>query len=183
MSSINTWRLKPGGFYNFEMKKIINICFLSLLLISCSNKEQKLKRAGEPDVLYVQESDQEMNAAIKKAKETFSDFQKAFNSRNPDYSNFCLKQEFDTSDGGGEHIWIGDLQLKDDGYYGIVQNTPVDVANVKLGDSVKVSLEKMSDWMYYDRNIVEGGYTVKVLRNHMTDDEKKEMDAEGLIYK
>ncbi|WP_027387152.1 YegJ family protein [Chryseobacterium gregarium] len=164
------------------MKKVISICLLSFLVISCQDKEQKLKRTGERDVLYVQNSDQEMNAAIKKAKETFSDFQTAFNNDNPDYSNFSIKQKFDTSDGGGEHIWIGDLQSKEGGYYGIVQNVPVDVAEVKLGDSVKISPERLSDWMYQDKNLVKGGYTIKVLRNHMTPEEKKEMDAEGLIY-
>ncbi len=54
--------------------------------------------------------------------------------------------------------------------------------NVKFGDKVFVDIDNLSDWMYYDKNIVKGAFTVKVLRKNMTYEEKKQMDSEGLIY-
>lgn len=166
------------------MKKITIICLLSLFITNCNDGvKRKLEREGEPDVLYVESVDDEMNLAIAKAKETFPEFEKAFQENNPNFENFTIKQKFKTSNGGGEHIWIGDLKFKNGKYFGVVQNVPVDVKQIKLGDSIEVSLPNMSDWMYYNKNFVRGGYTIKVLRKHMTDDEKKEMDAEGLIYK
>lgn len=167
------------------MRKIIAICILSLFTMSCNDSiKKKLERKGEPDVLYVESANDEMNFAITKAKETFPEFEKAFQSDNPNFENFTIKQKFETSDGGGEHIWIGDLKFKDGQYFGIVQNEPIDVKEIKLGDSVKVSLTNMSDWMYNDKKIVKGAYTIKVLRKYMTEEEKNEMDAdgEGLIY-
>lgn len=164
------------------MKKVIFICLLAFM-INCQEKREKLKRGGQPDVMYFKNSDEEMNVAVKNAQKTLSEFQKAIQSKNPSYSNFTLKQEFDTSDGGGEHIWIGDIQLKDGKYYGIVQNEPVDTEiSVKLGDSIEVPIDKISDWMYNDKNIVKGAYTIKVVRKYMSPEEKKGMDAEGLIY-
>lgn len=154
-------------------------------MMNCQEKKEHeiFKRKGEPNVVYFENSDEEMNIAVKNAKETLFEFEKAIQSNNPDYSNFTLKQEFDTSDGGGEHIWIGNIHLKDGKYYGIVQNEPVDPkVGVKLGDSVEVPAGKISDWMYNDKNTVKGAYTIKVMRKYMTPEEKKEMDAEGIIY-
>jgi uncharacterized protein YegJ (DUF2314 family) len=165
------------------MRKLITICILSLCIVSCNDSvRKKVEREGEPDVLYVENGDDEMNSAIEKAKQTFPEFEKAFQSNNPNFENFTIKQKFQTSDGGGEHIWIGDLKFKDGQYFGIVHNEPVDVKQIKLGDSVKISMTDMSDWMYNDGNVVKGAYTIKVLRKQMTDEEKKEMDAGGLIY-
>jgi uncharacterized protein YegJ (DUF2314 family) len=164
------------------MKKVVVICLLAFM-INCQEKRDKLKREGEPDVMYFKNSDEEMGAAVKNAQETLSEFQKAIQSRNPNYSNFTLKEKFDTSDGGGEHIWIGDIQFKDGKYYGIVQNEPVDTRIlVKLGDSIEVPIERISDWKYNDKNIVKGAYTIKVVRKYMSPEEKREMEAEGLIY-
>jgi uncharacterized protein YegJ (DUF2314 family) len=164
------------------MKKVVVICLLAFM-INCQEKRDKLKREGEPDVMYFKNSDEEMGAAVKNAQETLSEFQQAIQSRNPNYSNFTLKEKFDTSDGGGEHIWIGDIQFKDGKYYGIVQNEPVDTKiSVKLGDSIEVPIERISDWKYNDKNIVKGAYTIKVVRKYMSPEEKREMDAEGLIY-
>jgi len=164
------------------MKKILISGLLLLLAFSCENKREKLHRDGEPDVLFVESEDHEMNAAIEKAKETFNrDFQTALESKNPQYSNFAIKQKFNT-DNGGEHIWIGDIKFENGKYSGIVQNTPINPIGIQLGDNITINPNEISDWMYYDKNIVKGAYTVKLLRKGMTDEEKKEMDADGLIY-
>ena len=102
-------------------------------------------------------------------------------SKNPDFSNFAIKQRFDTPE-GGEHIWIGDIVFDNGKYRGTVQNEPVNPLDVKIGDEIVVNVDNLSDWMYYDKNIVKGAYTVKVLRETMSDEEKKEMDSQGLIY-
>ncbi|MCX8525143.1 DUF2314 domain-containing protein [Chryseobacterium formosus] len=166
------------------MKKIIIVAAISLFAVSCeNNKREKVQREGEPDVIFVENQDNEMNEAIENAKKTFkTDFHRALLSKNPNFSNFVVKQRFDTPDGGGEHMWIGDIVFDNGKYRGIVQNEPMQPLDVKLGDEVVVNIKNLSDWMYYDKNIVKGAYTVKVLRKTMTDEEKKQMDSQGLIY-
>lgn len=166
------------------MKKILIIAAISLFAVSCeNNKREKVQREGEPDVIFVENQDNEMNAAIENAKKTFkTDFHQALLSKNPNFSNFVIKQRFDTPDGGGEHMWIGDIVFDKGKYHGIVQNEPMQPLDVKLGDEVVVNIENLSDWMYYDKNVVKGAYTVKVLRKTMTDEEKKQMDSQGMIY-
>lgn len=165
------------------MKKIFIITLVSWIILSCENKREKLLREGNPAVVLVEPEDNEMNIAIETAKKTFkTNFHQALLSKNPNFSNFVVKQRFDTSDGGGEHIWIGDIIFDNGKYHGVVQNEPVNLANIKLGDEVVVNVDHLSDWMYYDKNFVKGAFTVKVLRKTMTDEERRQMDSEGLIY-
>ncbi|WP_315055555.1 DUF2314 domain-containing protein [Chryseobacterium indoltheticum] len=165
------------------MKKIFITVLFLLIAISCENKREKVQRDGEPDVVLVETEDDEMNTAIESAKKTFkSDFHQALLSKNPNFSNFTIKQKFDTPSGGGEHIWIGDIIFDYGKYHGIIQNEPMEPIGVKLGDEVVVNVENLSDWMYYDNNKVKGAYTVKVLRKTMSDEERKQMDSQGLIY-
>ena len=151
-------------------------------IIGCQKKYEILKRDGKTKTMKVSNSDNAMNLAVLKAQETLPEFKKALESNNPNFSNFALKQRFDDSDGGGEHIWIGEIELRNGKYFGFVENDPVTVTQIKLGDSVKVDFDKISDWMYYDKNVVKGAFTVRVMRANMSEAELNEMDAGGIIY-
>lgn len=165
------------------MKKIFIIAVISFITVCCQEKKERIEREGEPPVVLVKSEDDEMNIAIENANKTFGqDFHTALLSKNPNYSNFTIKQRFDLPNNRGEHIWIGDITFKNGKYSGVIQNEPYEQIGVKLGDTVDVNIDNLSDWMYYDKNIVKGAYTVKVLRKSLTDEEKKQMDAGGLIY-
>ena len=163
------------------MKKIIFLLIL-IVLVGCKKKYEIVEREGEPDVVFVDNNDNAMNIAVKYAQESLHEFNKAIQTQNPNFSNFALKQRFTTSDGNGEHIWIGEVEFEDGKYFGIVDNIPFDVPQIKLGDTIEVDKDNISDWMYYDKNIVKGGFTIKALRANMTSEEKKRMDEDGLVY-
>ena len=163
------------------MKKL-TVLSLVILLLNCQKRQEHLKRVGEPDVVFFDDSDRDMNNAVDLAKNTFHEFEKAILSDNLDYSNFTIKQRFATEDGNGEHLWIREIEYEDGRYFGIVDNVPVSLKQIQVEDTIEVSKKDISDWMYYDKNIVKGAYTVKVLRKQMSDEEKRIMDAEGLIY-
>lgn len=48
--------------------------------------------------------------------------------------------------------------------------------SVTFGDQVEVLPSKISDWMIVEDNKLIGGYTIRVLRDEMSDDKKKEFD-------
>lgn len=77
---------------------------------------------------------------------------------------------------------IPDITFKKDKYCGVIQNEPYEAIGVKVGDTVAVNINNLSEWMYYDKTVIKGAYTVKLLRKTMTDEEKKQMDSDGLIY-
>jgi uncharacterized protein YegJ (DUF2314 family) len=155
-----------------------------LLVTSCKqNSNSKTIREGEPDVYNINASDSKMNEAIENAKKSVDVFQNVLISENPDFEYFSIKQKFNTPQ-GGEHIWVQDITFVDSQFVGIIGNEPVNTNEISLGNTIIVDKNKISDWMYFDKGIVRGGYTIKVLRDEMTVEEQKLFDLEsGLIFK
>ena len=165
-----------------EMKKQILTIIILLGLVSCdSRKLNKVERKGEPTIYNVQGNDVEMNQAIKKANQTLDNFNKALISKNPDFTFFSLKSRFKTSK-GGEHIWVSEITLKGGKYFGVIANSPELTTEVKIGDTIQIAKDNISDWMYIENNKLRGGYTIRLLRKRMTETERKQFDTEnGLI--
>ncbi|WP_407403565.1 DUF2314 domain-containing protein [Chryseobacterium sp.] len=155
--------------------------FLLLLNVACEKKYSTLKRDSEPDVSFVESDDGAMNEAIDKAQKSIHCFDIALENNNPNSYNYTLKESFPTVK-GNEHLWIGEIQKVNGRYYGVVQNNPIDVKDVKFGDSVEVPFNRISDWMYYDGDTIRGAFTVKVLRKSMSEIDRKAIDPEGMIY-
>ncbi|MFS4473965.1 YegJ family protein [Chryseobacterium sp. T20] len=156
---------------------------LGLIIISCQRKDEVVKRDNEPDIHILQGEDLEMNTAIENAQKSLYKFKEAIESQNPDYYNFALKERFTTSDSGGEHIWISEVQYSDNKFYGIVDGDPISTTEVKLGDTIEINPQNITDWMYIDKNIVKGAYTTRVLRKRISQDEREKMDKEnGFIF-
>lgn len=152
-------------------------------ILGCKNSQTiKTERKGEPNIYYVQGQDAEMNEAIKTANQTIDKFKVALTSNNPNFKFFALKTKFTTSS-GGQHIWISDIKLIDNKFYGTVDNLPKHTTDTKIGDTIQIDNNKISDWMYIENRILHGGFTIKLLRKRMTPEERKIFDAEnGLIY-
>jgi uncharacterized protein YegJ (DUF2314 family) len=159
------------------MKNIFLILFLLTGLLSCNNAQTKKTENEAKDNLYKTPSDdKEMNEAIATAKKTLDQFDKALESNIYDTSTFALKVRFPTST-GGEHIWVTSIIIKDGDYFGIVDNLPELKTNVKFGDKIKLDKKNISDWMYSDKGILRGGYTIKLIRGRMTKEEQGKFDA------
>lgn len=123
-----------------------------------------------------------MNEAIAKAKANFGKFEKAIieNSKSNKYENLMVKQEFNTDNGGVEHMWIMDIEYKNNKLQGILSNTPSMGSTLQLGDTVVINKDQVSDWIYTDISTheIHGGYTMQVLRKHMTTEEGEAFDQE-----
>ncbi|MBC7864619.1 MAG: DUF2314 domain-containing protein [Bacteroidia bacterium] len=166
------------------MKQFILATLILIGLISCSNNPTtKVEREGEPAIYNVEDKDAEMNEAIKTANKTIDEFRKALESNNPDFDYFSIKMRFNAPP-GGEHIWLTDITFKNNKFYGVVNNEPEITTEVKLGDSLEIVNDRISDWMYQDNDTLRGGYTIRAIRNKLSDAEKKQFDVEnGLLIK
>ena len=148
-------------------------------LASCNNdKTTSIERDGQPTVYQVGGDDKEMNTAIGLANATLDNFTKALQSNNADFVNFALKTRFNTPQ-GGEHIWVSNITLDNNDFFGVVDNLPESTTDVKIGDKIKIDKKNISDWMYIDKGKLRGGYTIILLRNRMTDAERKQFDIES----
>jgi len=159
------------------MLKFYVIFLILTSIISCGQPASKTERENEPTIYTVTDEDREMNDAIALAHQTLSEFDQALASNNTDYDFFFLKSKFNTSD-GFEHIWVSDISIRDGNYYGIVDNLPESITEVKLGDTIRIDKSTISDWMYAEGDKLYGGFTIKVLRDRMSPDERKSFDRE-----
>ncbi|MBS7230904.1 DUF2314 domain-containing protein [Flavobacterium psychroterrae] len=157
------------------MKSKILITLIIFCFISCKNSD-KVERENQPDIYDVKSTDKEMNAAIEKANQTLTDFNTAL--LNPEIEVKSLKVKFQ-NETDAEHIWLSDIEFKDGKYSGVLDNEPEYITEYKIGDKVNVDSKNISDWMYIDNGKLFGGYTIKVLRNRMSEDEKKQFDSES----
>lgn len=158
------------------MKSIFFFGLLFLALSSC-NQEGRIANNKEEPVTYSTESDdQEMNNAITQAKNSLNEFDSALKSNMYDSSTFALKVAFPIK-GGKEHIWATSITVLEGNYYGIIDNVPEMTSAVKSGPKIRLNKEDITDWMYGDRGALRGAYTLRVIRNRMTEEERKKFDA------
>lgn len=157
------------------MSRTLISCLICVLLPACSQKAKE-KAALPLDVYTLDLGDDEMNEAISEARSSFQQFADALSSSRPGYSLFALKVMFEDHVGGFEHIWITDIYFRDGQFHGTVGNTPSYTTEVEAGQQITVDLNKVSDWMYVYNGVLHGGYTLRVLRNRMSPEERNEFD-------
>jgi uncharacterized protein YegJ (DUF2314 family) len=163
--------------------KIINLLPLLIIFLSCSSNQSNKTTSSEKlgldsiaDIYSVTAKDTSMNSAISRAKKTINEFDQALKSKNSSYSDFAIKKRYKTSDGGGEHMWIAGIIFVNGNYKGFVNNDAEKTTEVKYGDTVIVRKDEITDWMYLDKNILKGGYTIREVRNRMNKEDRVKMD-------
>lgn len=157
------------------------IVLISFFGCNGSNTNDKIERDNEPTIYSVDGDDLEMNEAIDNAQKTLHKFDTALESKNPNFHNFSLKTRFKTSD-GYEHMWLSDIFIKGNKHFGVIDNLPEFTNEIKIGDTVQLPNEEISDWMYIEDQKLYGGFTIRLLRKRMTESERKLFDEEnGLI--
>jgi uncharacterized protein YegJ (DUF2314 family) len=141
------------------------------------------------------DKDPEMQGAYEKARATFRYFWRelAWERRRiiPGLDLACVKASF--SDGDrvspapdnpqAEQMWLSDIDFDGRLVSGVLLNTPNWLKTVKAGDSARIPLAEISDWMYSMFGVVYGAYTVNLMRSRMGSQERKEHDdAWGLNF-
>jgi uncharacterized protein YegJ (DUF2314 family) len=155
-----------------------NFSLLLLLICLSCNSQNKTERVNEPTIYNLESEDVEINRAIKTAQQTLTKFEKAIRSNNANFSLFALKVKFENKE-NAEHIWLSNVEFKNGEYFGVVDNLPEHITEVKLGETLKIDINTITDWMYLDKSNLVGGYTIRVLRDRMSEDERKQFDLES----
>jgi uncharacterized protein YegJ (DUF2314 family) len=161
----------------------LNLPALGIALLSLSNCQSngeattaKIERTGQPTIYNVKSDDPKMDAAIQASKATLPEFLRVLAQQDTATSDFALKVHYD--DGAEpEHLWLADLSSQNGKLYGVVSNLPEFTKAVKEGETVEIDTSKVSDWKYVQNHRLVGGRTIKVLRNQLSPEERKELDA------
>ncbi len=179
LSKKETERLKQTSiviqaYEKVKFNSIFYFIFLiQLTLLACNNQTSKHVK-GDPTIT-VEFDDSSMNQAISLARETLPNFKKALTNDSA-ANQFSLKLKYSTPNGGQEHIWISQVKIKDGQMKGVIDNAPNNIPSLQLGDTISVSEEVVSDWMFKKSDSIYGGFTIRVLRDRMNETERTELD-------
>jgi uncharacterized protein YegJ (DUF2314 family) len=155
---------------------------LFLLLIGCKApgsfpaSGETIKREGKPDVVGVRGSDSAMNQAMESARSSLDELVASLASPS-EGAVYSLKAQFEDR-GEIEHIWLGNVSYRDGAFLGTIDNEPVGLKNVRLGQEVSVPRERVSDWLIIKDGKFRGGFTIRVLRDQMSSAERAQLDLQ-----
>ena len=135
-------------------------------------------KSGEPDVYRVENEHAAMRKAVEEARKSVSQFVKALQHRAAGQTDFEVKKPF-VEGKEVEHIWLSDVELVGGRLKGKVDNAPVKIHGVKMGQVVSVDPDEISDWAYVENGKLVGGYTIRAHYNELTPTQKKEFQREA----
>lgn len=140
-------------------------------------------------VFMFDDRDPDMHRAYQNARATFRYFWRevAWERRRiiPALDLACVKAPFSDGERGTgvqdnpevEHMWLAEVDFDGQCVSGVLLNAPNWLKTVNAGDSARISIDDISDWMYVISGEVYGAYTVNLLRSRMGRRELKEHDA------
>lgn len=137
-----------------------------------------IKREGEPHCVRVTEDNKAMDRAVETAQKTVKKFIAALRSPKDNQSRFAVKKRFIQGD-KVEHIWLNTVSFDGQLFHGKVDNEPVDIKGVRLGNIVSVSPSEISDWMFVQDGRLVGGYTICAMCEKMSPAEKKQFEQDA----
>jgi len=123
-------------------------------------------------VIGVDAEDEDMNAAIERARATVDSFIARLQNPQPSDDGFSVKMTVEDGD-EVEHFWVGDITYTDGSFAGTIGNDPQWVRNVRLGQAVQVKPEDITDWMFLDDGRLVGNFTLRVLLERMPEEQAK----------
>ncbi|MEG4071681.1 DUF2314 domain-containing protein [Microcoleus sp. Pol14C2] len=136
-------------------------------------------------VVYHKGDDPALRKAATQAQNTFKHFwyqvTTDFNRLIPALEFACVKapfsDDFSDSDSPVEHMWIGEINFDGVEIHGTLLNIPNQLAYIQEGDTVRLPLLQLSDWLCVLDDRAYGGYSVQVLRSRMNAQERQRHDA------
>src|SRR5688572_14735149 len=138
----------------------IRACLFTVLLLFAGTVDPAERDEGE--VVFVNERDPEMIAAIKKARASLDEFLKVAAAPPPGTSEFKLKVM--VKDGSDtEHFWVSSFQITASGFQGTLANEPRVVRTVQFGQLIRFTRAEISDWGYVRNGRQVGSFTVCAL--------------------
>lgn len=157
------------------MKRLASLGVAILIVAAGCNDKQSHAKTDDP-VTKVLSEDSEMNAAIKTAQTSLTNFIAIFSAPATNQKYFLIKARFTDKD-VAEHIWVADLRYDGKVFYGVIANEPQDIPSLRFKQPVEVQFPQITDWMYVEDGKLVGGFTSRVLRNRKSEQERREQDA------
>jgi uncharacterized protein YegJ (DUF2314 family) len=129
-------------------------------------------RPDSPAYVHVHDSDKAMHQAVHQAQQSMGKFMAALTKPQPGQTGFAVKKRC-IEGKKCEHIWLADVRFDGRVLRGKVDNDPVDIKSLRVGQKVTVLPGEVSDWMYVENGRLVGGYTVRAYYRNLPADQKR----------
>jgi uncharacterized protein YegJ (DUF2314 family) len=136
---------------------------------------REAKTPGHPGYAQVADDDRQMDRAVENAQKSLGFFMAALRAKKNGDTVFEIKKGFIDGD-KVEHLWIREVTYDGKNFHGKIDNRPLEVNNVRLGQRVTVAPEHVTDWMFLKDGKLIGGYTTRVLYARLSPADKAEFD-------
>ncbi len=157
MNSKKWWDKIVKMRYDFSKKQITVIVIIVLILGRIFGRDLIPTRtpSGEEGNLRAVSngSTQEicLRDTIKEAQADMGVFLNSMEKFSPDLKMYAVKKAF-VDKSQKEHMWVSVTNYKDGQFYGVLDNEPIQVKNVRIGDSLTVNNEDVEDWAITSEN-------------------------------
>jgi uncharacterized protein YegJ (DUF2314 family) len=161
------------------------IVIVSLMVIAAGGcrRDAKAPKAGDvvsrpqnPPVAYIADDDPRLREASRQAQESLASFVQQLEGPHDQHINFAVKTALHEEGARSEGVWITWLRFDGKSFHGTVSNEPVHLKKTFLGSKVSVESEKVVDWLIVDNGKLQGGFTVRVLRDALQGDARKQFE-------
>jgi len=137
-----------------------------------------VKTPGHPGYMQVADNDKAMERAVEHAQRSLGFFMAALRANKPGDTTFEIKKGFVDGD-KCEHLWINKVTYDGKNFHGRINNRPLEVNNVRIGQRVTVAPREVSDWMFLKNGKLMGAYTTRVLYARLSPEDKAQFDKEA----
>jgi uncharacterized protein YegJ (DUF2314 family) len=154
------------------------VALVAFLISACGSgtSEPIGQRDAEFGVSNVAADDPAMNDAIARAQASLGEFAVALQAPGDERSDFSVKVRLEDEE-NVEHVLLSEPFVTDTQAGGVIANDVLYVEGYSFGDRVTFDLDHVSDWMYVENGVLQGGFTIRVLRDQMSVAEREEFDA------
>lgn len=156
------------------MGKVALILFSTILFVGSCKERQPNVKVGKngKDVLVFSPQDATMNDAMVHGNKTIDTFLNEFNNRKEGQDRFSVKVKLGNRT-HTEYLWLDELNFETEKMVtGRLLNTPYKIENLNAGDSVSAHIDKIVDWSYVDNGYLIGGFTLRVMFEEYSEEQK-----------
>jgi uncharacterized protein YegJ (DUF2314 family) len=139
---------------------------IAFLLIGCRRDPpaQVVERKGESDIVFVQASDREIEAAMAEARKELPYFIERLQHAKK-REEFSIKARFVSDRGGGEYMWVSHLVYRSGLFLGKINSEPYDMKSLHKGSEVTFEPSQVGDWLIvFENKEYEGFFTGDALK-------------------
>ncbi|MEM1293890.1 MAG: DUF2314 domain-containing protein [Verrucomicrobiota bacterium] len=123
----------------------------------------------------ISSDDEELNAAMDHARDTFGDFVTTSQDEETEGTAFLAKVRITEGD-SAEDLWVNGIKQEEQGFSGIVNEAPMKLQKVMALEEVRFTANQVVDWQYFADGKIVGAFTTRVERSRMTDEERADHD-------